>query len=101
MRVGVTISKDITAGSWVVKPAFDLTLTANMGDDSVDGSVTWAGVENLKTNVESEVIDSFTYGATLGVSAQSGNFSMGLGVNYTGASNADEYGVSANARFVF
>ena len=28
-------------------------------------------------------------------------FSLGLGLNYTGASNANEYGVQANARFTF
>lgn len=72
-----------------------------MGDDSVDGSVAWTGVNNLTTKVTTEVVDSFTYGATFGLSAKTGNFSLGLGVNYTGASSADEYGVQANARFVF
>ena len=47
------------------------------------------------------MIDSFTYGATLGLGVQNGNFGLGLGVNYTGSSNTDEFGVQANARFVF
>ena len=37
----------------------------------------------------------------LGRSSKTGNFSLGLGVNYTGSSNVDEFGVQANARFVF
>lgn len=37
----------------------------------------------------------------MGIAAQSGNVSLGLGVNYTGSSNVDQYGVNANARFVF
>ena len=99
--VGVTIAKEFVGDNWSVKPSFDLTLTGNFGDDETDGTVHWAGVENLSTNVSSEVIDNFTYGATLGVAAKTGNFSLGLGVNYTGSSNTDEYGVNANARFVF
>ena len=99
--VGVTVAKEFVGDNWSVKPSFDLTLTGNFGDDETDGTVHWAGVENLSTNVSSEVIDNFTYGATLGVAAKTGNFSLGLGVNYTGSSSTDEYGVKANARFVF
>ena len=99
--VGVTFAKEFTGDAWTVKPSLDLTLTGNFGDDETDGTVHWAGVENLSTNVSSEVIDNFTYGATLGVAAKTGNFSLGLGVNYTGSSNTDEFGVNANARFVF
>ena len=51
--------------------------------------------------VSTEVLDDFTYGATLGIAAKTGGFSLGLGVNYTGSSNVDEFGVNANARFVF
>ena len=99
--VGVTIAKDIVAGNWTVKPSFDLTLTGNFGDDEFDGDVEWEGVSNLVTQTSTEVLDNFTYGATLGVAAKTGNFSLGLGVNYTGSSNVDEFGVQANARFVF
>ena len=99
--MGVTFAKEFTGDAWTVKPSLDLTLTGNFGDDESEGTVHWAGVDNLSTNVSSEVIDNFTYGATLGVAAKTGNFSLGLGVNYTGSSNTDEFGVNANARFVF
>lgn len=99
--VGVTFSKEFVSGEWTVKPAFDLTLTANMGDDATEGNVSWAGISNVGCHVESEVVDSFTYGATLGVAAKTNNFSLGFGINYTGSSNVDELGVNANARFVF
>ena len=99
--VGVTVAKDIVAGSWTVKPSFDLTLTGNFGDDEFEGDVNWEGISNHVTQTSTEVLDNFTYGATLGVAAQTGNFSLGLGVNYTGSSNVDEFGVQANARFVF
>ena len=100
--VGVTIAKEFKGESWTVAPSFDLTLTGQFGDDELDGSVSWAGVSNLTTDTTTEVFDNFTYGATLGVEAQSvGGIALGLSVGYTGSSNVDEFGVNANARFTF
>ena len=100
--VGVTIAKEFKGESWTVAPSFDLTLTGQFGDDEFEGSVSWAGVSNLNTDTTTEVIDNFTYGATLGVEAQSvGGIALGINVGYTGSSNVDEFGVNANARFTF
>ena len=99
--VGVTIAKEFTSDSWTIKPSVDFTVAGNFGDDSADGTVRWVGISNHATDVSSEVIDNFTYGATVGVAAQTGAFSMGLGINYTGSDNIDSFGVTANARFVF
>ena len=73
--VGVTIAKEFAMDSWTVKPSFDLTLTGNFGDDEIDSSNRWDGVANWESNYSSEFIDNFTYGATLGVAAKTGNFS--------------------------
>ena len=99
--IGVTIAKEYVTDTWTVKPSFDLTLTGNFGDDEFEGNAQWATFSNLSTNVKSEIMDNFTYGAAVGVSATSGNFGLGLGVNYTGSSNTDEFGVNANARYMF
>ena len=100
--VGVTIASEFNAGSWSVKPSFDLTLTGNFGDDENEGTFHWDGVENIDSGLTSEIFDNFTYGATLGVAAQSASgISLGLSVGYTGSSNVDDFGVNANARFTF
>ena len=99
--VGVTIAKEYVTDTWTVKPSFDLTLTGNFGDDEAEATAKWNGFSNLSTTVKSEIMDNFTYGAAVGVSATSGNFGLGLGVNYTGSSNTDEFGVNANARYMF
>ena len=52
--------------------------------------VYWAGVYHLSTNDSSEELGSLTYGTTLGEAAQTGNSSLGLGVNYTSSSNVDD-----------
>ena len=99
--VGVTIASDIQLDAWTVKPSFDFTVTGNFGDDETEGSFHWDGISNYSTSLTSEVLDNVTYGASLGVAAQNGNFSFGVGLNYTGSSNVDTFGVQANARFVF
>ena len=99
--VGVTIAQEFTAGSWNVKPSFDLTLSGNFGDDEIDANTNWDGVANWSSNYTAEFIDNFTYGATLGVAAKTGAFSLGVGVSYTGSENTDEFGATANARFTF
>ena len=99
--VGVTIAKEYVTDTWTVKPSFDLTLTGNFGDDEAEATAKWNGFSNLSTTVKSEIMDNFTYGAAVGVSATSGNFGLGLGLNYTGSSNTDEFGVNANARYMF
>ena len=100
--VGVTIASEFKAGSWSVKPSFDVTLTGNFGDDENEGTFHWDGVENIDCGLTSEIFDNFTYGATLGVAAQSASgISLGLSVGYTGSSNVDDFGVNANARFTF
>ena len=98
---GVTFSTEIASASgWNVKPALDLTVTLNTGDDEVDSDVRFTGVD-MTTDLTSEFIDDVTYGATVGVQVQKDAFQFGLGVNYTGSDNTDEFGVGANARFTF
>ena len=100
--VGVTIASEFQAGTWSVKPSFDVTLTGNFGDDEAEGTFHWAGVENINSSLNSEIFDNFTYGASLGIAAQSSSgISLGVAVGYTGSSNVDDFGVNANARFTF
>ena len=98
--VGVTIAKELAFNTWTVKPSLDVTVQGNFGDDELDSSASWDNVA-WQSNYKSEFIDSFTYGATLGVAAKTGSFSAGIGLGYQGSSNTDEFSASANARFVF
>ena len=62
----------------------------------------WTGVANLDKSLTTEVFDNFTYGATLGISAQNtSGLALGVNVGYTGSSNVDDLSVGANARFTF
>ena len=101
LPVGVSISKEYAGEQWTIKPAFDLTLTANFGDDTVDSTVGFANTSNRDIATKSEFVDSFTYGTAIGVAAKSGNLGMGFGLSYTGSSNVKEFGANANVRYVF
>lgn len=99
--VGVTLSKDIVAGAWTVKPVLDLTVSANAGDDEFDSDVKFSGMKNA-ASLSTEVLDDFTYGGALGVQAKYGeSLSFGVNVNYVGSDNADEFGVMGDVRFMF
>ena len=99
--VGVTVAKEFAFETWTVKPSFDLSLQGNFGDDEIDSNNSWDGVANKTTQYSAEYLDNFTYGATVGVAAKTGNFSLGLGLGYTGSSNTDSFNATANARFTF
>ena len=98
---GVSLSKDIAAGDWTVKPVFDLTLAANAADDEFDSDVTFTGM-GTSAALSTEVLDDFTYGASLGVSAKyADSLSVGVNVGYTGSDNTDSFGVAGTLRYMF
>ena len=98
---GVSVSTDIAAGNWTVKPVFDVTLTANTGDDELDSDTTFTGA-GMTSALSTEVLDSFTYGGTVGVQAKYGeSLSLGVGLNYTGSDNTDAFGVTGDIRYMF
>lgn len=98
---GVSVSTDIAAGNWSVKPVFDVTLTANTGDDELDSDTTFTGA-GMTSALSTEVLDSFTYGGTVGVQAKYGeSLSLGVGLNYTGSDNTDAFGVTGDIRYMF
>lgn len=84
--VGVGISRTFTNKDWIITPHADLTVTANLGDTDLNMT---SKFNEYSVNLQSEVLDDFTYGAAVGVEITNGNFSFGAKVRYTGSSNAD------------
>lgn len=99
--VGITLSSDLDAGAWTVRPALDLQVTANAGDNELDTDTTFTGA-NRAASLSAEVLDDWTYGATLGIQAQyNKSLSLGVNVNYVGSENVDEFGVTGDIRYNF
>ena len=98
--VGVSLSKSLNAGGWLLAPSADLTITFNGGDTEAKSNTKFTGItENVALNTE--VLDEVTYGLTLGLGAQYGSFGTSFGINYTGSENTDSLGVNAQARYMF
>ena len=97
--VGVSLSKSLNAGGWLLAPSADLTITFNGGDTEVKSNTKFTGItENVALNTE--VLDGVTYGLTVGLGAQYGAFGTSFGINYTGSENTDSLGVNAQARYM-
>ena len=97
--VGVTLSKGFVAGGWSLAPSADLTVAFNTGDTEAKSQTTFTGVKGI--NLSTEVLDEVQYGVNLGLGAQYGAFGTSFGINYTGSSNTNSFGVNAQARYMF
>ena len=97
--VGVTLSKAFVTGGWSLAPSADLTVAFNTGDTEAKSTTTFEGLPSIGLNTE--VLDKVQYGVTLGLGAQYGAFGTSFGINYTGSSNTDSFGVNAQARYMF
>ena len=97
--LGVTLSKGFTTGGWTLAPSADLTVAFNTGDTEAKSTTTFEGLPSIGLNTE--VLDKVQYGVTLGLGAQYGAFGTSFGINYTGSSNTDSFGVNALARYMF
>lgn len=99
--VGVSVSKEFKQGDWTIRPAADLTLSLNFGDNELQSSTAFDGVLGDEVSYNTEFMDNITYRAGFGLSAENNNLKFGINAGYTGSSNTDEYSVSANVRLVF
>ena len=97
--LGVTLSKGFVAGGWTLAPSADLTVAFNTGDTEAKSKTTFTGVPSI--DLTTEVLDEVTYGVSLGLGAQNGAFGTSFGINYTGSSNTDSFGVNAQCRYMF
>ena len=98
--LGVTLSKGFVTGGWTLAPSADLTVAFNAGDTEAKSTTTFSGIAH-GINMNTEVLDEVQYGVTLGLGAQYGAFGTSFGINYTGSSNTDSFGVNAQARYMF
>ncbi len=93
--VGVTFAKDYTTqNGWNIKPSLDLTIIPVAGDTDFAQEVSFTGVTGLAT-VESEIMDSVSGRAKIGVEVSKNAYYMGLDYAYQGSSNMDSHNIQA------
>lgn len=95
MPAGVTIAANFEAAGWTVKPALDLTIAPQLGDKDVTYSV-------LGVDSKADVIETSVFRTKLGVSAEYGNFGLGLNYQYgTSSADRDDHSLNLNAVYRF
>lgn len=99
---GVTISKEYFSEEWSFKPSIDFNVTGHFGDDSLDSTVGWNGINNLNVDTKTQFTDTgVSYGVLVGFGAESERLSIGAGLGYSGSSNIDEFTLTGSARYTF
>ena len=74
LPIGVAFSGNFNAGGWKLAPKVDLTVVPSFGDDEATSRVRWG---NVSETVKTQVVDDAPFQATLGISAQNGNWTVG------------------------
>ncbi|MDT3662029.1 MAG: autotransporter outer membrane beta-barrel domain-containing protein [Anaerobiospirillum sp.] len=101
--LGVSFARDFITDQWQLRPAFDLTISANFGDTDMYSRTRFDGVSGADFNYCTQVIDNFTYSVTTGVALKhnSGKFSAVLNVGYNGSLHAEDYMVNGQLNYLF
>ena len=99
--LGVTLSKAFTTSGWTLAPSADLTVAFNTGDTEAKSHTQFNSTKPMAVSMNTEVLDEVQYGLTVGLGAQNGAFGTSFGINYTGSSNTDSFGVNAQCRYMF
>ena len=103
LPLGVSFARDFSTAQWLVRPALDLTLSANFGDTDMNSSTRFVGIRGGDFNYCTQVIDDFTYSITTGLALKhsSGQFAAFLNVGYNGSSHSEDYLVNAQLNYLF
>lgn len=97
--LGVAFSGNVNVGSWSVAPMADISVVPSFGDDEAISKVRWStATETIKT----QVIDDAPVQMTLGVNAQTGNWTVGASYELdVGGDERMNNAFSIRARYAF
>ena len=97
--LGVAFSGNVNVGSWSVVPMADISVVPSFGDDEATSKVRWStATETIKT----QVIDDAPVQMTLGVNAQTGNWTVGASYELdVGGDERMNNAFSIRARYAF
>ena len=97
--LGVAFSGNVNVGSWSVAPMADISVVPSFGDDEATSKVRWSTAsETIKT----QVIDDAPVQMTLGVNAQTGNWTVGASYELdVGGDERMNNAFSIRARYAF
>ncbi len=99
--IGVNLSREFKLDNgWSIKPLVDLNIAPMAGDVKAKSKIQFTGT-GTEAELDTKMMDYFTYGGTAGIEFGNGNFSVG--VNYNGQFGAESsaHGVFGTFRYEF
>lgn len=90
--VGVTVTKNIDAGGWNIKPQADVSVIPAAGEKKAFTRAHFSGVDAMD-GINSRIMDSTSWAGMVGLQAEKGNLSLGLNYGVQASSHETDQGV--------
>ena len=90
--VGVTVTKNIDAGGWNIKPQADVSVIPAAGEKKAFTKVHFSGVDAVD-GINTRIMDSTSWAGMVGLQAEKGNLSLGLNYGVQASSHETDQGV--------
>lgn len=98
----VNLSRDITAGGWVLQPSVNVGVIPVAGDKSLDTSVRLPGLIGVRNaGLSGEVFDDTSLAAGAALNVAKDNISFGLDYGFQGSSDVKSHRVFGTFRYEF
>jgi outer membrane autotransporter protein len=98
--VGVTLTKNIDAWGWTVKPQVDVSIIPAVGDKDMNTKVRFSGV-NAVDSIDTRIMDSTSWSGMVGVQAEKGNLTFGLNYGIQASSHETDQKIQASIGWKF
>lgn len=90
--VGVTVTKNIDAGGWNIKPQADVSVIPAAGEKKAFTKVHFSGID-ATDGINTRIMDSTSWAGMVGLQAEKGNLSLGLNYGVQASSHETDQGV--------
>lgn len=98
--MGVALSADVACADWNLKPMADFSVIPAAGEKKAFSRMRFTGVDAVDS-VNSRIMDSTSYAATLGLMAEKGQLSLGLSYGVQASSNETDQNIQVKFGWKF
>ena len=97
---GVTLTKNIAAGGWNIKPQFDASIIPAVGDTKTKTRVTYSGID-AEDSIRTTITDTVSWSGMAGLQFEKGDFTVGVNYNIQASTHETDQNVSLNLVYKF
>ena len=97
---GVTLTKNIAAGGWNIKPQFDASIIPAVGDTKTKTRVTYSGID-AEDSIRNTITDTVSWSGMAGLQFEKGDFTLGVNYGIQASTHETDQNVSLNLVYKF